>query len=238
MAASIPIKKIHVLIVEDEEAFREAMSFEFERRGFLVSSACNGVEALKILTTSQVDVVVSDILMPECGGIELLDRLKSLNPTLPIVMLMTGYSEISTDVACAKGAEALFSKPFDRQVLIDSVTKLVAKRNENLMSGGSILVDLKVRIHFGGERGSLETCASKLYGNAMFVPLERNFPEVCDSVSFDLQFCDRVKWVGASGVVKWVSFKAFENAPAGIGIEFSSLSENRRVQLKDLIKSR
>jgi len=233
------IQKTRVLVVEDEEVFRDAIVFEFQRKGFLVSSAANGREALEILSKLRIDVVISDIIMPEVNGIELLARVKSINPNLPIVMLMTGYSDITSESARSKGADALFSKPFDRKTLVDAVMKLVVAQGEALSSlSGSICTDLKANIKFKGEHLSFETRAINLYENGIFVSLKDHFPQVCDPVGFDLFFDDEDTWMGATGIVKWISFQSINNTPPGIGIEFFGLSEARSEKIESLIKAK
>lgn len=233
------VKEIRILVVEDEEALLDALVFEFERIGFLVAAASNGKKALEIMQAVRVDVVISDILMPVLGGIELLERIKKINPNLPIVMLMTGFADITSEEAKSKGVEALFSKPFDRKALVESVMKLVVSKAEQLSGfSGSVRADLKAHVKFNGDQVGSETRVLSLYKNGIFVFLKDHFPQMSDQVSLDLFFDEDEPWLGASGVVKWVSFSSIEKAPSGVGIEFFGLSEARSAKIESLIRAK
>jgi PAS domain S-box-containing protein len=82
----------HILVVEDDEATREALCEIMESLGYQVSHACDGSEALKIIEAQngRLDLVVSDLVMPNMGGRELYDHVASSYPDLKMV-LITGY---------------------------------------------------------------------------------------------------------------------------------------------------
>jgi two-component system NtrC family response regulator len=79
--------------------------------GYKVISASNGQEALKVFKKNLIDMVVSDVKMPDLNGIDLLSELKSVNQDIPII-LMTAYGSISMAVeALRQGAYYFFEKP-------------------------------------------------------------------------------------------------------------------------------
>lgn len=118
------------MIVEDEDLLREATSILFRRKGFKVLEALNGTLALELVLKHKVDVVLSDVRMPGGDGIQLLDAIRSLHPALPIVILVTGYADIPFEAAYRKGADAVFSKPYDRETLMAAIfDALGAKEN-------------------------------------------------------------------------------------------------------------
>src|SRR4051794_16759683 len=86
-----------VLIVDDEIDLREAVAFDFERKGYQVLTAANGEEAYQIATRDNVDVILTDVRMPGGDGIELLRRLKDRDGWSPAVFLMTGYTDMGID---------------------------------------------------------------------------------------------------------------------------------------------
>src|SRR5665647_200205 len=106
-----------ILIVDDEELLREALAFDFRRRGYNVILAGSGKEALAFLEKNHVNVVISDVRMPNGNGLELLAAIKKRNVFLPVVMLITGFADLSLEEAYNLGADAVFPKPFDRQAL-------------------------------------------------------------------------------------------------------------------------
>jgi CheY-like chemotaxis protein len=184
-----------------------------------------------------VHVVISDIQMPSCNGIELLKYIKDKNPTLPIVMMMTGYAEMSSEAALEKGADAMFSKPFDRKELVNAVMKLVVSYGEEINHfAGSVHTDLKIKMSFNHKKKFVESRVINLSSKGLFVSLEESFPEVCDEINFDMQFKDE-EWLNAvTGLVKWVSFKSKSRVPSGVGIEFSGMTYKKKKKIDDIIK--
>jgi CheY-like chemotaxis protein len=86
-----------VLLVEDERDSRMLMSGGLEARGYRVLTAANGLEALRLLEDDSIEVLVTDILMPEMDGVELLFAAQSARPNLPIIA-MTGSDPRSLDL--------------------------------------------------------------------------------------------------------------------------------------------
>ena len=76
-----------ILIVDDEKNYLTILSAVLEEEGFEVLTALGGQEALEIYKTSDLDLVVTDMKMPEMDGIELLENIKQLDPDLPVMMM-------------------------------------------------------------------------------------------------------------------------------------------------------
>jgi CheY-like chemotaxis protein len=118
-------KKIALLVVDDEVILREAIIRDFERKGFQVFASASGKEALSLIAKEKVEIVISDIQMPDGDGIFLLENLRKLHPELPPVILMTGYSDFSERALLEKGAFRYVSKPFSREDLRNAVSAAV-----------------------------------------------------------------------------------------------------------------
>ncbi|OGP58477.1 MAG: hypothetical protein A2V67_02615 [Deltaproteobacteria bacterium RBG_13_61_14] len=121
---------IRVLLVDDEEQFRAATSTILNRRGFSVTAAANGREALEKIRKDTIDVVILDLKMPEMDGNEVLRELKRLKPELPVIML-TGRG--SPDIALAGLQEGLFdylTKPCNLDLLARRVRDAFARRRQ------------------------------------------------------------------------------------------------------------
>ncbi|MBE0485320.1 sigma-54 dependent transcriptional regulator [Marinobacter sp.] len=117
--------KAQILIVEDDRDLRDALVTTLELAKFQVHEAANGQEALLSLARNPVDMVVSDVNMPGMSGHELLAEVQRHYPGLPM-MLITAYGQISHAVsAMQSGAIDYLVKPFEPQVLVDAVTKVV-----------------------------------------------------------------------------------------------------------------
>ena len=115
-----------ILIVDDEKNYLTILSAVLEEEGFEVLTALSGQEALEIYKTSDLDLVVTDMKMPEMDGIALLENIKQLDPDLP-VMMMTAHGTIDKAVeAMQKGAYNYILKPFDNERLVLYVNKAVS----------------------------------------------------------------------------------------------------------------
>lgn len=85
---------IRVLFVEDDPEMRSVYQDNFQQPEFVVSAAANGAEALRLLQSGKMDVVVSDNYMPEMDGISLLKKMHELYPDIKVV-IVTGYGNWS-----------------------------------------------------------------------------------------------------------------------------------------------
>jgi len=116
-----------ILVVEDDQALAEALQDTLVIAGYNVVMAENGRMALTQLESSAIDLIVSDINMPQMSGDVLLKRVKTLHPDIP-VMLMTAYGTIEQAVdAMRDGAVDYMVKPFEAEVLINMVSRYVGK---------------------------------------------------------------------------------------------------------------
>lgn len=112
-----------LLIVDDEPELREILCDEFQGLGALVLTAENGRQAFEILKSQKVDVVLSDVRMPDGDGIELLDRIRSVSADTPVVAIISGFSDLSKAEIYHKGADSILSKPYDMPAIVAAVSK-------------------------------------------------------------------------------------------------------------------
>jgi len=118
-------KDFTLLIVDDEDDLREIVGFHFQKAGFNVLTASGGNEAFDLVQNNKIDLVLSDIQMPNGSGIEMLEKIKAKFPGVPVVMFVTGYSSASEKKIYEKGAVAIFSKPFNKDAVLQAVMKAV-----------------------------------------------------------------------------------------------------------------
>lgn len=231
-------KKIRVLVVDDEESFREILQFSLERRGYEVVTAANGREAFETLSQNPVDVVISDICMPGGDGVELLERTRTERPETPIILLVTGFTDLTTEEAHNKGAEALFSKPLDGKILQDTIDRLMKPIEERWMrSAPDSEGKLEVELRFEGLAEALKSSAINLGRGGMFVGLKPNqLPNANKAVDFKISF-DRSSSLEGSGIVRWVRVTERPNLTPGCGIEFTYLSEPERQKVIDYVNA-
>lgn len=108
----------HVLLVDNDKRVLALLSGILEEGGFLVSNANDGRRALDIVSEVNVDAVVLDLVMPEMDGLAVLERLKQIEPALPVIML-SGHGTIERAVRAVKmGAFDFLEKPVSSQKII------------------------------------------------------------------------------------------------------------------------
>jgi PAS domain S-box-containing protein len=118
-----------VLLVEDEEAVRVFAANVLRRQGYQVLEAHNGRHAIELLqgTDAHVRLLLTDVVMPEMGGPELVARLRDLYPTLP-VLYMSGYAERAVvHNGLVKSKQAFLQKPFTPIVLARRIREILDK---------------------------------------------------------------------------------------------------------------
>ncbi|MDJ0878505.1 MAG: sigma-54 dependent transcriptional regulator [Halieaceae bacterium] len=113
-----------ILVVEDDDALREALGDTLELAGYAVTSVRNGREALAQLADIRPQLILSDVQMPEMDGLELLKTCRAQHPDAPFV-LMTAFGDVEIAVdAMRRGAADFLAKPFEADALLALVEKL------------------------------------------------------------------------------------------------------------------
>ena len=138
------VKKVSILIVDDEESVRDSLFNWFIEDGYRVECAENAKKALSILQSDNFDIVLADIKMPGMDGLEMLKRIKSLRKD-SIVIVMTAFATVDTAVQALKdGAFDYVTKPFDP----DDLSHLIrnASRQIALVEENEILKDRVVSL--------------------------------------------------------------------------------------------
>ena len=116
-----------VLVVDDSSSVRTVARMALRERGYEVIEAANGCEALEKLNSERCHLVISDVNMPTMDGITLLKEIKRLPnyKFTPVIMLTTEAGEDKKQEGRAAGAKAWITKPFQPQLLVDAVSKLI-----------------------------------------------------------------------------------------------------------------
>jgi nitrogen regulation protein NR(I) len=113
----------HVLIVDDELNIRRVLAAMMNREGYDVSTAADGEQALAVLQGTPVHVVVTDLVMPKLGGMELLRRVTSEFPDVPVIVI-TAHGTVDSAVQALKaGAFDYITKPFEQAELAKVIAK-------------------------------------------------------------------------------------------------------------------
>lgn len=119
----------HILVVDDEELYRQLLATRLGRSGYRISEAENGENAVEFAQQVGIDLALVDIKMPGIDGIEVLKRLKAIDPQMEIVIL-TGHGNVDSAIAAMKlGAYDYLSKPYKLTELDIIVERALEKRS-------------------------------------------------------------------------------------------------------------
>ena len=153
-----------VLVIEDEESFRDALKFMLSREGFDVTLASNGAEGMKLFDSMNPDLVLLDLMLPEVSGTEVCKYIRSKSNT-PVIMLTAKDTEIDKVVGLELGADDYVTKPF-------STRELLARIKAVLRRGGEMENDFVGAVEVGPIRMDVERHVLSVNGEAVSMPLK------------------------------------------------------------------
>jgi DNA-binding NtrC family response regulator len=112
---------LRVLVVDDEAAMREVLSARLEKQGFAVETAESGNQAQERVAAASPDLIISDVVLPDISGLDLLQTLKAGDPHRPVI-LITAFGTVDSAVeAIKRGATDFLTKPIDYDKLISII---------------------------------------------------------------------------------------------------------------------
>ncbi len=119
-----------VLLVDDEPALRRFAARVLAEEGYTIHEAGDGAQALELLKESggQIDVIVSDVVMPRLNGVELMRALSLSHPDIPIV-LMSGYVTTDLDARGIAAPCGILNKPFSAERLVGEVRRCLGPKS-------------------------------------------------------------------------------------------------------------
>ncbi|MDY6788153.1 MAG: response regulator [candidate division WOR-3 bacterium] len=125
-------KKRTILLVDDDIFLADLMAFTFKQSGFEIIKAHNGKEALEVLNKEDVDLVLTDIMMPVMDGFELTKNLKDDPNTkdIPVIFLTAKSNMEDKNKGYSLGISAYFEKPFDLKKLIDKINVIISENEK------------------------------------------------------------------------------------------------------------
>lgn len=146
-------KKPSILLVEDEENLHEALKLNLELEGYDVTSAFDGVAAIKAIQGEYFDLIILDVMLPEMDGINVTETVRISNNEVPILILSAKNSSADRVLGLKKGADDYLTKPFNLEELLLRVNKLINKNKKlqdkttigNSYSFGDNIIDFKAQ---------------------------------------------------------------------------------------------
>ena len=119
-----------ILIAEDNPVNQRMLTFILKKEGHTIITAGHGIEALDRLAETTIDVVITDIGMPEMDGITLLKQMRAdaSYEKLPVIVITASGEDVDYATARKAGANDLLTKPVSSRQLIDTVGRVLAKQ--------------------------------------------------------------------------------------------------------------
>ncbi len=120
----------NILLVDDEESIRKMVRAVLGEKEYAFTEASNGVEALEMMETQSFDLILTDVIMPDCDGIELVMSVRKKLPDIKVIV-MSGGGRVRADhylnLAEKLGAARVFEKPFNTAELRETVSELLSE---------------------------------------------------------------------------------------------------------------
>ncbi len=120
-----------ILIIEDDASIRTLFTRYLESKGYQVMCAGDGVEGLEKLREASADLVITDIMMPEMDGLEVVREIRKVDEKLPVIAISGGMHAVSVNFVSAAqdfGADMIFEKPVALAGLLASVQRLTGQK--------------------------------------------------------------------------------------------------------------
>jgi two-component system response regulator RegX3 len=127
-----------VLVVDDEEAIRDAVSFALRSQGFDVDAVEDGEEALDAIRHDEYEVLILDQMLPRLSGVEVCRRVRSTSD-IPIIILTARDAEVDRVLGLEAGADDYVTKPFSMAELMSRVRAILRRRELDRQSRGSVI---------------------------------------------------------------------------------------------------
>jgi len=118
----------NILLVEDNELQRQTIRLALEHFGFVVHEAADGLEATKVIASLKLDLIITDIVMPEKDGLQVIMEVRRSQPFLPILAMSGGGRQSADDYlmkAGELGADQGLAKPFSARELLAAVNNVL-----------------------------------------------------------------------------------------------------------------
>ena len=117
-----------ILVVDDSASLRQTVSIALKREGYDIIEACDGKDGLSKLDGSKINLIISDVNMPNMDGISMVKEIKTMAnyKFTPVIMLTTEAGQDKIQEGKAAGVKAWVVKPFKPDQMVDAVSKLIA----------------------------------------------------------------------------------------------------------------
>ena len=160
-------EKIHALVVDDEKVVRDGCRRVLTGKGYEITTAENGQEALDILAAQEIDILLLDLKMPVMGGEEVLQKTRDTYPHIPVIVI-TGHGTVDTAVECMKkGAYDFITKPFQIDQFMITIGRAADKRRLELKARQFEAENIRNLYDLNLEKSRLRTIINRMANGVM-----------------------------------------------------------------------
>ncbi len=114
-----------LMLVDDDNGIRSTLSLVLRDEGYKVCNAESGAQALRLMAQQPVDLVVSDMHMPDGDGLFLLESIRNSDCQISGFILMSGFNDVSPEEARSRGADRFFRKPCKVEELLTAIREIL-----------------------------------------------------------------------------------------------------------------
>jgi len=223
------LEEASVLLVDDEPLLLDMLREFFEHLVGRVFCAGDGVQALQILGRQRIDLVITDIRMPEMDGITLLKRIKAGESHTPSLIFITGFADIGARDAYDLGAEALLEKPIEWDDMIEIARRSLAEPWERWEKPVNLTASPVLSRSFGSLSSAFEEHRIA-FGRGGFCIGNSEFLEQ-GPVNIALDFMADEYVLSGQGVIRWLASE--ENQ---MGVELTYVADKSRARAIKLME--
>lgn len=225
------MSKPRVLIVDDQELFRDAMESELQFLGFDTTVAEDGLMALEICKTNNFDLIVSDMRMPRCDGKQFLIEFRKIHKTAPPFVIMTGFTDMRVSEAFALGADAFLGKPLNPDRL-EQIVKKFQKPIDTKWTGkyeASGIPSIQKKFQSWDDVERFHQLSLGRIGFSATQMQELDLLTMKSKVTFDFEFAEGpFSSLAGFGEVVWINVSEDASHRAVVGIEIEVLDSRCR----------
>jgi CheY-like chemotaxis protein len=211
-----------ILVVDDEPELLEIFAIWMSREGYTVLTAANGAEALKVLTSTKVDALISDIRMPVMDGLTLVRRIYEMKLQLPSIIFVSGFGDVNPREAHALGVEAMLPKPLGRKHLLNVLEASLKERESLWLEPTEEIATDTLATEFSSLKLSEEACEFQVGRGGVCFRYSRALPEDA-LVKLSIAFTEEQLRLNGQGRVRWSAAK-----DERVGVEFVYVAPESR----------
>lgn len=231
------LKDKKLLIVDDEEGIRELLISELDFHGAICTEASSGQEAVAIYKAQTFDAVISDIRMSNGDGLYFLEEIRKANLPLCTMIFMTGFSEIPLAEFYDRGVEAVITKPFRLEQILNTLEVAINSPRMGWRRAPRIVAVLSIEVIWAGLAAPIKAKTFNIGRGGIFVQSAHGiYPKLGARVKFTLYYTYEGCEESTSGemVVRWVRQETDFITPSGFGAEFVGLDQEKMDEIASI----